>query len=265
MGGNKRKCVRMQDRRREQGKIQHCIHNVLMQNGSRPSQIEGLWPRGCCVPMPNSLPFPGVSPVIPICAGNCLGIHHLLLVISSLAAQHRPPPSHSCPSAAALGPRGCFPALFFKKPQKPNLLQSNRFTSDPEETWGLMFGECVAGAAAGGLAAALPARRLPEPRGAIPGENASAGMHRSSAKPKGCSQPHQEHGKRSCLESSGSQEGNYISYCATHKAQRKLGWAEPRHSGSTSGTVWLVWATFRPSKSIPASPKSECGGPCHHM
>lgn len=265
METNKRKCVGMQDRKRERGKIQHCTHNALMQIGSCPSQIESLWPQGCCVPMPNSLPFPEVSPVVPISVGNHLGIPHLLLVISSLPAQHRPYPSPSCPSVAALGLRGCFPALFFKKTQISNLLQSNHFLSDPEGTWGLMFGERVAGAAAGGLAAALPAQLLLEPWGAIPQEHVSAGRHRSSAKPKGCTQPDQEHGKCSCLESSGSQEGNYISYCATHKARGKPGWAEPHHSGSTSGTVWLVWARFRPSKSIPASPKSEWGVPCYHL
>lgn len=44
------------------------------------------------------------------------------------------------------------------------------------------------------------------------------------------------------------------------KAPGKLGWAQPRSSGSTPGRVRLLWARFRPRESIPMPPESEGGG-----
>lgn len=144
---------------------------------------------------PSSLSFPEISPVIPVCVGNHLGIPRLLL-ISPLSLHDT---FHLLPTpvfwAVALGPKGCFPAFSFKKPQQPNSLQSNHFMSDMEGTWGFMLAAAqrgIHGWSSSGRAGSgrhcqhsccqSPGERSPE-------EHVSAGMGGSSAKSKGCFPP----------------------------------------------------------------------------
>ena len=101
-----------------------------------------------------------------------------------------------------------------------------------------------------------PGERSPE-------EHVSAGMHGSSAKSKGSFPPRSGAQQALLALKAVGAERETMSHPVPHqhlKAPGKPGWAEPHSGGSTLGRVRLLWAGFRPSKSILTPTESEGRG-----
>lgn len=114
--------------------------------------------------------------------------------ISSLPAQHLPPPSCSYSLGSSSGANACFPAFFFKKPLKPNSLQSNHCMSvcDTEGTRGFVLVLAPRGICSWISSSRKAGSHRHWQHGCCrsPGEppheqHSSAGMHGYSAKSKG--------------------------------------------------------------------------------